>query len=211
MNNLTDLQLVENYQKAGDSKTWNEIYNRYRHYMRKQSGKLNRKFRGDSSLDFEDHEQEVKISLLRVVRAIDPKKVKDRKTFKLALSLKYSISNYENVLNRSHRNIELASLDLEDILEDTMVYKKHRKRLLDKCNKRSQEMMEYDMGQYKEIIQKFEKLLSRNEFKIFKMFMGGKNQKDIASRCEVTPANISYFMNIIRKKYKKFCKESELN
>jgi len=206
MKELTDCQLIKGYQENNHSSVYyNEAYRRYRFFIKKHSGRLNKKFQNSSYMDFEDYEQSIKLALLELLNSINVDNVKDKKKYKLAISLLYKISNIEkNISNNFENKFYLKSSQDEysycriNYYSDIAI-KYYNKNI-------TYDFIEDSESSYKSILNNFIIELEDIEKTIFKMYLKGMKLKEIAVKLNITSAAISYHMNRIKKKYKEFIK-----
>ena len=200
MNDLTDLQLVQKFQINDNNKIKDEVFlelfTRYKGFLIKKANTItlqNSFYPFNVSTSFDDVFQEMKIALFKAIEYVNVSKLYNAKTKKYNhICMSLLINNYIN--NYKQKLYSKQTTENNSIVPDSM-----RNRLFVKI---------YHEETYTDIISKFYTYLNTKENIVFKEYMKGKKQYDIARQLNVSPQQINYNMKKIRKKYINFCDEN---
>ena len=185
MTQLTDLQLVEQYQNTRKDVYFNTLVKRYEGFIKNKTSKLYKNQRlWDDSLGFDDIKQEILLRALETVNKVKIDKIKDKDKFSFSVPLYWQIKNWEV----THKNY---------------MYKDSNVNL--DPDARGQEVLK----RYQDIttiVYEFGDTLKGVERVVWDLLMQGNKKGEIAKSIKMTACGVSGVLNRIKRKYKEFTK-----
>jgi len=191
MTQMTDLQLVEQYQETKKDVYLTTLINRYDGYIHNQAFRIYKNLsKFDREYEFDDVKQELKIAAIKAVNAVDRTRIKDRDKYAFYTTLGYKIQNFETNARRKKDivHVNLLSTHSKISAEEMNVAPIERYIKMD------------------DIIKKFNNTLNIKEQKIWKLFLEGKNQAEISVKVKISIVSICNNLRMIKRKFKEFIK-----
>jgi len=185
MKQLTDLQLVQQYQATRDEKYFLTLIDRYEGYIQNKTYYLYKKRRHWDNLEsFEDIKQEIYVRALDTMDKVKIDKISDHKKFNYAVFLDWQIKNWEVIHKKNIYQLAITEIHINpDTLESLKRY-----------------------NEINFILHSFEDSLKGKYKVVWNLFMQGKKKCEIAKLINISNAGVTGIIAKLKKEYKEFVK-----